>query len=166
MSKTIAILTPSYNRAYILGKLYESLLAQTCFDFKWYIVDDGSVDNTKEVSAGFSSDKFEIKYIYKDNGGKHTAVNTGLEHIEEKLTFIVDSDDRLMPDAIETIVRDWQNYKHREEIAALSYYKCYSDNAIVGDCYGSDVPLWIPISASESIRALRATRRKYLRRIY
>ncbi|MDR1485192.1 MAG: glycosyltransferase family 2 protein [Planctomycetaceae bacterium] len=46
----IAILTPTYNRAYILDDAYQSLLRQTDFDFEWIIIDDGSSDNTKELS--------------------------------------------------------------------------------------------------------------------
>lgn len=159
MNKTVAVLTPSYNRAYILGKLYESLRAQTCFDFKWYIVDDGSSDDTKAVCAGFSPIEFEIEYISKINGGKHTAINTGLEYITEELIFIVDSDDRLTPDAIEVIVNDWQIYKNRKDIAALSYYKCYTNNTIVGDCYDSKTPFvdsYINIRINKGVKGDKA----------
>ena len=42
----LTIFTPTYNRGYVLGKLYESLCKQTCFKFEWLIVDDGSEDDT------------------------------------------------------------------------------------------------------------------------
>ena len=112
--KTVAILTPTYNRAHTLDKLYESLLIQTSFDFKWYLVDDGSSDTTEEKVKEFVNDKFEMLYIKKENGGKHTALNVGVSQIEEELTFIVDSDDYITSDAVETIVSDWEKYRNIE----------------------------------------------------
>ena len=73
--KTIGIITPTYNRAKLLPRLYQSLCKQTCFDFSWYIVDDGSTDNTLEVVRSFEAKEFAIKIIKKSNGGKHTALN-------------------------------------------------------------------------------------------
>ncbi len=140
MKKTVGILTPAYNRAYIMDVLFESLLAQTSYDFTWYIIDDGSTDDTKEKCESFKTDKFDIIYKYKENGGKHTALNAGLDLIEEELTIIVDSDDYLTPDAVETIVKDWNMYEGDKAIGGLSYYKMYKDMSIVGDSYGKDEP--------------------------
>lgn len=136
--KTVAILTPTYNRSYILPKLYDSLCRQTSDDFKWYIVNDGSTDTTEETVKSFSSDQFEIVYIQKNNGGKHTALNEGLQHIAEQLTFIVDSDDYLSDDAIETIIHDWEKYRTASNIGGLSYYKLHKNGQIVGNCYPTD----------------------------
>jgi len=52
MKKQITVFTPSYNRAYILPQCYEALKRQTCKDFIWQIVDDGSTDNTRELVQG------------------------------------------------------------------------------------------------------------------
>ena len=46
---TLTVFTPTYNRAYILNQCYESLVRQSCKDFIWLIIDDGSTDNTKEL---------------------------------------------------------------------------------------------------------------------
>ncbi len=138
--KTVAILTPSYNRAHLLPALYQSLLSQTSRDFTWYIVDDGSADNTADVVAAFGQDAFNIVYLKKPNGGKHTALNVGLQSIAEELTFIVDSDDVLTPDAVETIVTDWQRYGADASLCGLSYYKCYMDGQVVGCPYPSAAP--------------------------
>lgn len=138
-TKKVAILTPSYNRAYTLPNLFKSLKAQTLFDFKWYIVDDGSTDNTKAIVSEFETEDFEISYIYKENGGKHTALNVGLEDIKEELTFIVDSDDTLTEDAVETIVNDWEKYKDNKSVSGLCYYKMKKDGAVVGDSFSNNV---------------------------
>lgn len=139
--KTIAILTPTYNRGYILHRLFSSLLTQTNFDFKWYIIDDGSNDNTEEISRNFINNKFEIVYIKKVNGGKHTALNTGIQIIREELTFIVDSDDYLQTNAVETIVNDWVRYKDNVDIAGLCYYKIYENGSVVGQEYPSSIAI-------------------------
>ena len=66
----VTVFTPIYNRAYIVEKLFKSLEAQTCKDFEWLIVDDGSTDNIKElVTEWRKKANFEIKYIYKQNEG-------------------------------------------------------------------------------------------------
>lgn len=137
--KTVAVLTPTYNRAYVLYKLFESLCRQTSFNFRWYIIDDGSTDNTEQKVKEFQTKKFEILYYKKENGGKHTACNLGFSKISEELTFIVDSDDYLADDAIETIVKDWSKYKDID-IGGLSYHKMHFDGTTVGDEYvGGDV---------------------------
>lgn len=133
--KTVAVLTPTYNRSYILGKLYQSLLRQTSSDFKWYIVDDGSNDDTELLYKSFVQEKFDIEYIKKENGGKHTALNVGVEKIEEELTIIVDSDDYLTEDAIETIVTDWNKFKKEDNICGISYYKIFEDGSVIGQEY-------------------------------
>ncbi|MDL0414398.1 glycosyltransferase family A protein, partial [Clostridioides difficile] len=90
------VFTPTYNRAHLLENLYNDLKAQTYDfnDFEWLIVDDGSSDSTKELVEKFiSENKLNIRYIYKENGGKHTAINLGVKNADGELFFIVDSDD-------------------------------------------------------------------------
>lgn len=122
--KFISIITPSYNRANLLPKAYESLKQQTSKNFEWIIVDDGSKDNTNEVVKNFiEENQLEIKFIQKENGGKHTAVNIGVKEACGELVLILDSDDWLTNDAIETVIKDWQEYKDKEKICGLSYNK-------------------------------------------
>ena len=76
--KTLTIFTPAYNRAYCLDRCYEALKRQTNKDFDWLIIDDGSTDSTKELVQSWidkPDNGFEIRYIYKQNGGLHTAYN-------------------------------------------------------------------------------------------
>ena len=99
----ITVLTPTYNRAHTLPRLYKSLCRQTDFTFAWLIVDDGSNDETKTTIDRFEKKKFSIKYVYKNNGGKHTAINEGMKYVNTEYTFIVDSDDYLKENAIERV---------------------------------------------------------------
>ncbi len=106
---TITVFTPAYNRAHTLPRTYESLLKQNNKDFVWLIIDDGSVDNTSELVKEWQSrdNGFEIKYIYKENGGMHTAHNTAYENIDTELNLCIDSDDMLSINAIDEILNKW-----------------------------------------------------------
>ena len=74
--REMTVFTPTYNRAYILPKLYNSLCEQTCKNFEWLIVDDGSTDNTSEIIEKWIAErKIEIRYIKQKNGGKQRAHN-------------------------------------------------------------------------------------------
>lgn len=129
---SITIITPTYNRANLLSVVFESLQNQTSNDFEWLIVDDGSNDCTRQCVEKMSkSARFSIHYLLKDNGGKHTALNAGIEVIKTRLTIIVDSDDQLLPDAIETILLFAKKYENRIDIGVLSFLKCSGDGKII-----------------------------------
>lgn len=109
----LTIFTPAYNRAHTLPRTYESLLQQKCKDFIWLVVDDGSQDNTAELVKRWQSkdNGFEIRYIYKENGGMHTAHNAAYEAIDTELNVCIDSDDMLTPGAVEKILQKWQEVR-------------------------------------------------------
>lgn len=133
----ITVFTPTYNRAYIIKNLYESLKAQTDFDFEWLIVDDGSTDNTEQLIDEFikKHNRFQIRYYKKENGGKHTAINKGLELAEGEMFFIVDSDDCLLSNAISKI-KEWENgINEKEKFAGVSGNKGYSEEKLVGSTF-------------------------------
>lgn len=126
--KTITILTPTYNRKEEIKKLYKSLCKQTSVDFKWMIIDDGSLDCTDQYIKSLNDSKFEIKYIKKNNGGKHTALNVGFSNLDTELVAIVDSDDQLIPTAIETIIKYWEKYKDNKKLMGLVFKKKAPNN--------------------------------------
>lgn len=130
--KTLTIFTPAYNRAHTIGRTYESLLRQTCKDFEWLIIDDGSTDNTRELVNGWIVDgKIPIKYIYQENQGMHGAHNTAYRNIATELNTCIDSDDYMPYDAVEKIVRFWRNYGS-EEYAGFVGLDQTDDGAIIG----------------------------------
>lgn len=97
----ITIMTPTYNRAYVLPRLYDSLCQQTRRDFEWLVIDDGSTDGTAELIFDYRvKSDFSINYFYKENGGKHRAINEGVVHATGDWIIIVDSDDLLTGDAV------------------------------------------------------------------
>lgn len=107
--KLLTIYTPAYNRREYLKPLYESLLAQTLQDFVWLVVDDGSDDGTEALMTELAAEnRIEIRYIKKENGGKHTATNIAFECCDTELIMVaLDSDDVLKEDAVSTIAEDY-----------------------------------------------------------
>ncbi|MCO4638276.1 glycosyl transferase CpsN(V) [Streptococcus infantarius subsp. infantarius] len=110
------IVTPTYNRAKELCILYKTLKSQTCLDFKWLVVDDGSTDETPLLIAKFQEDScVAIDYLKKDNGGKHTAYNLALDYMSKiDCHIVVDSDDWLAMDAVENILQDLEKSSNKE----------------------------------------------------
>lgn len=139
----VTVLTPAYNRGPLLKVLYDSLQKQTVKDFQWLIIDDGSTDDTREIAASFSGAGFPVEYHYKENGGKHTALNFSHPYIRGELVIIVDSDDYLTEDAIETILTDWEKCKNISGIAGFSFLRMRPNGLILSkapprDYYVSD----------------------------
>lgn len=132
----ITILTPTYNRARLLPRLYESLCRQTFRDFEWLIVDDGSSDNTAEVVGSWHAD-FPIRYHGKPNGGKHTAINLGATMAEGELVFIADSDDLLPETALQTVAEEWAKAGGRKNMAGVAGLDV---NIKTGKIVGSGLP--------------------------
>ena len=109
--KTLTVFTPTYNRAHTIGRVYESLKAQTCDDFEWLVIDDGSTDNTKTLVESFieaSGSGMKIHYVYKENGGLYTGYNVAYATIKTELCVCIDSDDFMPVDAVEKIVSFWK----------------------------------------------------------
>jgi len=150
----ITILTPSYNRAYILRRLYDSLCRQENNDFEWVIVDDGSTDETDCLVQEFISyQKFKINYLFQKNSGKHIAINTGLESAKGNWIFIVDSDDALTPDALSEVAVNIE-YLSEEKPVGICFRRAYFDGRIIGEKtkFKTDVACLSPSLAGHSLK--------------
>ncbi|MBE6777088.1 MAG: glycosyltransferase family 2 protein [Ruminococcaceae bacterium] len=150
----ITVFTPTYNRGYIIEKLYDSLKRQTCFDFEWLVIDDGSTDNTQQLFEAFQKQDnfFPIRYYKVENGGKHRAINKAANLAKGELFFTVDSDDYLPDDAIENITK--QAFKTEKKYSANSStkiagffgLKSYHNGNIIGKTFEGE---YIDISMFE-----------------
>lgn len=110
-NRTLTVFTPAYNRAHTITRTYESLCRQTCQDFEWLVIDDGSTDNTRElVKTWIQEKKIPIRYIYQENQGMHGAHNTAYRNITTELNACIDSDDYMPDDAVEKICSFWKKY--------------------------------------------------------
>ncbi len=109
--KKLTVFTPTFNRAYCLHQVYESLCRQPNQNFIWLIIDDGSTDNTKETVQKWVDEKvIEIIYLYQENGGMHSTYNTAYENCTTELIICIDSDDYMAENAVEKILSFWDNY--------------------------------------------------------
>ena len=140
----LTVFTPAYNRAHTIGRTYESLLRQTCKDFEWLIIDDGSTDGTRdwilslgekvqETGAAYdwmgrrleeiTSDHFalnagglRIEYVRKLNGGLYTGYNVAFQTIKTELCVCIDSDDYAPDDLVENVKSVWDNLSAEQRV--------------------------------------------------
>lgn len=132
VDRILTIFTPAYNRAHTLPRTYESLCRQRSRDFIWLIVDDGSSDNTADLVQNWQSrnNGFEIQYIYKENGGMHTAHNVAYANIHTELNICIDSDDILADNAVEIILEKWNAVKDEGYAGLVGLDADFSGNVI------------------------------------
>lgn len=145
--KTLTVFTPTYNRLHTLPRTYESLCRQTCDDFEWLVIDDGSTDGTREwiESLGdkvqqrgqcfdwmgrvldgeddnhfvIQTPMFKLEYVYKPNGGLYTGYNVAYATIGTELCVCIDSDDYMPDDAVEKMVNAWVNRPRDKEYCGV-----------------------------------------------
>lgn len=128
----LTVFTPAYNRAHTLPRTYESLREQDCKDFIWLIVDDGSTDGTADLVKSWQKKEngFEIQYIYKENGGMHTAHNTAYANIHTELNVCIDSDDKMASGAVRKIKQTWEKVRGKDYAGLIALDADFSGNFI------------------------------------
>ena len=139
----ITVFTPTYNRLELMKRLYSSLIRQTDKSFEWIVVDDASTDGTDAWMASIE-DEAPFRVIYKMNphGGKHRAINTGVKLAKGDWFFIVDSDDQLPENSIETVsgwIRDLDHGSTAGRIAGVAGLVTDLSGHLVGECPDIDV---------------------------
>jgi glycosyltransferase involved in cell wall biosynthesis len=129
--KTLTVFTPTYNRAYCIHQCYESLKRQTCKDFIWLIIDDGSTDDTYElIQKWLVENVIEIQYVWQENQGMHGAHNKAYETIETELNVCIDSDDYMPDNAVENIVDYWNERGSNKVSGMIGLDADYNKNII------------------------------------
>lgn len=136
----ITVFTPTFNRGYIIEKLYRSLQQQTYKNFEWLVIDDGSTDHTMELFNQWTieSNPFSIRYYQVDNGGKHRAINRATELAGGEMFFIVDSDDQLTEDALECIVNWESSLPDKHLFCGVSGNRGHNENTYIGTTFEGD----------------------------
>lgn len=137
----LTIFTPAYNRANTLARTYESLCRQDCKDFVWLVVDDGSTDETAETVKKWqkSQNEFEIRYLYKENGGMHTAHNAAYEVIDTELNVCIDSDDCLAEGAVQKIKTAWEKVREKGYAGLIGLDADMNTGKIIGTGFPPDL---------------------------
>jgi glycosyltransferase involved in cell wall biosynthesis len=138
----ISVVTPTYQRADTLPRLYESLLAQGFRDFDWIVIDDGSSDGTESLVRGWvDKAPFSIEYVWQENQGKHAAVNRGVERAGGEFCALMDSDDWYAPDALTRMAECWDDIPaaRRKEFANVEGLCADPDGEVIGDRFPRSV---------------------------
>lgn len=138
----LTVFTPTYNRAYTLHLVFNSLQQQSFKNFEWLIVDDGSADNTAElVEQWMKQADFPIRYIHKENGGKHTAMNEGIRSAKGQWFLVFDSDDACVSDAFTVFHQAYKAIPEAEDAAFSTITaRCMDEQGkAVGPEYTADI---------------------------
>lgn len=138
--KLVTVFTPTYNRRDCIQNCYKSLQSQTSYNFVWLIIDDGSSDDTGTLVKQWQEEekRFSIRYSYKQNGGLHTAYNSGIELADTELFMCIDSDDWLPENAIERIECIWGQISEKAYSGIMGIDR-YENGECVGDSFPDDV---------------------------
>ena len=134
----ISILTPTYNRAKNLSKLYESLKENLKYEIEieWLIMDDGSKDNTREVVNHFiENEKMIIRYFFQENQGKMNALNNLVPEATGDFIIECDSDDYFTENAFKHIK---EQCILDEQIYAYAFLKYNQDKCNIGKLFKED----------------------------
>lgn len=138
---TLSIFTPTFNRKDTIIRTYKSLLSVICpiyrgikVTFEWIIVDDGSTDKTIELGEKWCEEnKLAIRYYWQENQGKHVAMNFAIQQALGKFWLTIDSDDTILPNALETYFKTWNDIKEQKNFCAVAA-RCKDERGkIVGD---------------------------------
>lgn len=134
----ITVFTPTYNRGHILERAYKSLLNQTCKNFEWVVVDDGSTDNTRVLIDNWKKEAdFTIVYIYQENKGRFAAFNNGKQYFNGELMAPLDSDDIFKDNCVQRLVETWESLGKKKKTTSgiLAYMETPS-----GEILGTEFP--------------------------
>lgn len=137
----ISVLTPTYNRANLLGRLYKSLVENSKYnvDIEWIIMDDGSTDDTKAIIEGYiNENKINVQYFHQENQGKMVAINNLVDKSNGDLIIECDSDDYFTDDAFKIISEEYNKYKDDNKAYALCFLKYDQDGNNIGNEFKKD----------------------------
>ena len=120
----LTIFTPIYNRAHLIERTYQSLCQQTCKEFEWLLINDGSTDSSDEVILNIiknHNNSFPINYIKKENEGLMRTINRATEIANGELFCRLDSDDYALPTLAENIIKHYPLIKDNEKLCSIVF---------------------------------------------
>lgn len=166
-SLRVSVVTPTYNRAHTLHRVYESLVGQTLRGtpdaplFEWIVIDDGSADDTRELVAEYAREApFPVRYHFQENQGKAAALNAGFDLARGELLLMADSDDRFVPETMETFLRYWDSDLRKSYGDEIVSILCQVRDGNTGELI-SDVPADAPVVSEPNFLEFQYRRRYF-----
>lgn len=138
MNEKVSVIIPAYNAEKYLVECIDSVLNQTHKDVELVVVNDGSKDGTKNILEGYESKYFNIQVVHTANGGVSRARNIGLAHATGNYIMFLDSDDLLVPNAIEILLCDLK--RNNADIAIGLMNSEINSNTI--SCDSTEFAIW------------------------
>jgi glycosyltransferase involved in cell wall biosynthesis len=136
LENKLTVVTPSYNRAHTLNRVYESLKKQTFKNFVWIIMDDGSTDNTRELVKKFiEENEVEIEYYKNKNKHKFITVFEGIKKVKTPYFVIIDSDDSWPEDSFQILYDEVSSIENKEEFIGVIGHSADTEGNLVGDLF-------------------------------
>ena len=137
----ISVLTPTYNRAHLLERLYVSLVQNSNFgiEIEWLIMDDGSTIKPKDIVEKFIADnKITIKYFEQQNKGKMQAINALIEKATGELIVECDDDDYFTENAFEIIKTNFEKNINTNDCYAICFLKHNQNKENMGKLFKNE----------------------------
>lgn len=128
----VTVLSPVYNKSKTINRTFQSLLNQTCYDFEWLLINDGSKDNSAEIIKTFETELFPIRFYDKENEGLNRTFNMGIRLAKGDLVLRMDPDDYLVNNAIERIVHYYDLIKDDDSLCSIAFLTGTPDGSLVG----------------------------------
>lgn len=135
------VYTPTFNRAHTLHRVFDSLQAQTCRDFEWLVIDDGSTDDTPALMARYQKEAgFPVRYLREPHRGAHHAHNLSLRESRGQLWVKLDSDDGCVPEALARLQHHWEHLPaaQRDSFSGVTGLCRDQNGALVGMQFPAD----------------------------
>ena len=143
----VSVLTPTYNRANLLERLYTSLVQNSKFgiEIEWLIMDDGSTIKPKDIVKKFiEENKITIKYFEQHNKGKMQTINTLVEKATGDLIVECDDDDYFTENAFEIIKTNYEKYAYNNDCYAMCFLKYNQNKENMGKLFQNEKTTIVP----------------------
>jgi glycosyltransferase involved in cell wall biosynthesis len=151
MTAAVSIILPTFNRADVIRRAVDSVLAQTFADWELLVIDDGSTDHTADVIDGIDS---RVRLIRQKNAGVYAARNTGLTHARGRFITFLDSDDAWLPHYL-AITTGFLNRSPDDQIVATEFLEDWADADRVRQDHTQIAEKFVPMARAIRSRQLQ-----------
>ena len=120
----VSVIIATYNRAHLLGRAIESVLGQTYCDFELIVIDDGSVDQTRQLMKSYEG---RLRFLEQNHQGKSVALNAAIDEAKGEWVALLDSDDYWLPEKLQ-----WQ-VQALGELQREGCGACFTDGGFINN---------------------------------